>query len=321
MDKVKKVICKNWENNVCKFTIKECNFAHGINDIIKSKCLSGDNCFNELCNYKHSDIWNPGNNKLECNFCIKGFCNKENNKYRHIDLKNNVEEDNKNIIIDIPKDKDFPEIIKSKYTNIKNPINKYSDILKCNLINKDKLKNDEIKENLNEIENKKDENNEIMDIKKRLNNNYILLSRLDHKDWNNYEEIDEIKYEIENLENKYYEIKNTYKKENIYDDNLNLDIIFKDKNTFEEEYIPNIIINNIKVDKLINNQYINKNEDIIEKLIEKMENDFKIYDEKIKQIIKNIVKNDYNKFILINNMNQISSMINLFRNNFKDIKK
>jgi hypothetical protein len=51
-----------------------------------------------------------------------------------------------------------------------------------------------------------------------------------------------------------------------------------------------------------------------------MEKDFKIYNERIKKNISYIIKDDYIKFILINNLNEISSIIDLFKNNCEDNK-
>lgn len=329
MNKIKKiVICKYYKNNTCKFMNTEelCSYAHGESDIIKNKCFSGINCFDEKCNYEHPEDWDPYNNKLDCIFCIKGFCNKENPKYKHI----NIKEDNKDTILEIPKNEDFPEIIKNKNLHE----HKYSDILKSNLTNyKEKESNDEnLKDIENNIKNKLNINsdNKIINIKKQLEDNYISLSKLDHKNWENYEEIDDIKDNIKKLEEKYNKIKRIDMKENIFDNDLNLDTIFNE-NILEDKYIPNIIlnINGIEIDKPINDfikniTYEHKNKEInnnTQILIKNMDSEFKICNKKIKKNINDAIKNEHFKFILINNLNEIQSMINLFKNNYEDIIK
>ncbi len=329
MSKFKKIIiCKHYENNSCKFmnTKELCSYAHGENDIIKNKCFNGINCFDEKCNYEHPEDWNPENNKLYCIFCDKGFCNKENTKYKHININDNIKEDNKDIILDIPKNKDFPEIIKNKTINnenIKSHEYKYSDILKSSINNcKEKEINDE---NLKEIEKniKKKLNinsdNNIKDIKKQLEGNYILLSKLDHKNWSNYEEIDNIKDDINKLEDKYNNLKKIDKKVNILDNDLNLNTIFNENNNeykedIEDKYIPNIYFN-------ITYEENKDIDDNIHNLIKNMEKDFKIYIKKIKINLNDTIKNEYLKIMLINNLNKIQSKINLFENNYKDIIK
>lgn len=305
---------------------KLCSFAHGKDDIIMDKCLNGIGCWKEECNYEHPKDWNPLNNKLECIFCDKGFCNKENTKYKHI----NINEGNKDIILDIPRNEYSPEIIKNKIIKNKTINNenkklyeyKYSDILKSNLNN---CKEKEIK-----VENNIKKEDTIIDIKKQLEGNYILLSKLDSKNWSDYEEIDNIKDNIKILEDKYNNLKNIDKKDNILDNDLNLNIIFNENNlcnilesnnkTNDSEDIPNVKISingiNIKEDKS-NLKVISENNDS-KILIKNMEDIFKDYSIKIKKNIKINIKNDYIKIMVINNLNEIESMINLFKNNYED---
>lgn len=293
MNKFKKsIICKHYENNTCKFmnTRELCSYAHGENDIIKNKCFNGINCFDEKCNYEHPEDWNPFNNKLYCIFCDKGFCNKENTKYKHININDNIKEDNKYIILDIPKNEDFPEIIENK------------TIYNC--------KEKEI--NINS-------DNNIIDIKKQLEDNYILLSKLDHKNWSNYEEIDNIKDDINKLEDKYNNLKKIDKKVNILDNDLNLNTIFNENNNeykenVEDKYIPNVYFN-------ITYEENKDIDDNIHNLIKNLEKNLKIYNKKIKINLNDTIKNEYFKIILINNLNKIQSKINLFENNYKDIIK
>jgi hypothetical protein len=115
-----------------------------------------------------------------------------------------------------------------------------------------------------------------------------------------------------------------------------LDIIFNENdnehdNFFKDKYLPNITlnINVIEFDNQINNSmdfltYEDENKERnnnILNLVENMEKELKIYNEKIKKNINNTIKNDYLKFILINNLNEIQSMIKLFKNNYEDIKE
>jgi hypothetical protein len=51
-----------------------------------------------------------------------------------------------------------------------------------------------------------------------------------------------------------------------------------------------------------------------------MEKEFKIVSEEVKDNINKIIKNKHLNFILINNLNEILSMINLFKNNYYDVK-
>src|SRR5256885_1674598 len=116
-NKFKKVFCEKWIEKKCKFMDNPnlCSFAHGENDKIKNDCLNGNNCYNENCIYKHSNDWNPHNNKKECMICSKGFCNKKNNKYKHIEnVETTIKENDGNkVVFKLPQTEDFPELIKS----------------------------------------------------------------------------------------------------------------------------------------------------------------------------------------------------------------
>lgn len=316
-NKIKKVICKNWLNNRCRFTQKECIFAHGENDIIKNNCFNGIKCWNENCNYQHPKNWNPYDNKEECILCLKGFCNKNNKKYKHIknmDKNEDTKENNKNGIIILPKKEDFPEIIENKHINKNVYEYKYSDILKSNLI-------DYKKKEIEEIVKNNDEKDELIDIKTQIKNNYMLLLKLDHKSWADYEEIDNIKDKIKILKDKYRKIKNRNKKEDIFNDNLNLDIIFCENNNElcyknEDTFNINLTISYNEDNSNHDNIDIEKN---IYVQIKNMEKDFKLCSEKIRKIINDTFKDNYLKFILINDLNEILSTISLFKNNYEDV--
>lgn len=141
---------------------------------------------------------------------------------------------------------------------------------------------------------KETENN----IRKQLKDNYILLKNLNPNDWSDDIDMENIRSDIKILKEKYNKIKDI-KKIDIFEDNLDLDIIFNENN---------------------NNENVNINDDI-KNLINILEMNFKSYNEKIKENINNMFKNDYLKFILINNLNEINSKIIKFKNNYKDINK
>lgn len=317
-----------------------CVFAHGEKDLRKKKCDRYDKCWDEDCylNFSHPKEWNAYDNKEECLICEKGYCNKLNKKFKHIidnyifDMVKNV----KNNKMDIPKDCDFPELIKTNKQN-NNKSNKgdkykYSEILTSNLKNKLNIKDNSENDILDNIPNItltiniSDEKNSINsndnnlshksnyeklketenNIKKQLKDNYILLKNLNPDDWSDDVEIDNIKSNIKILKEKYNKIKDI-KKIDIFEDNLNLDIMFNENNNNKFYPIPSIISNN-KIDNIKN-------------LINILETDFKSYNEKIKENINNTFKNDDLKFILINNLNKINSKIIEFKNNYEDINK
>jgi hypothetical protein len=297
--KYKVELCKYYNSpKGCDKGIK-CPFAHGEDDI-KNNCLSGINCWNENCIYNHPEGWNPENNKKECLICYKyeNICNKENPKYKHI---------NPHILMN----EDFPEIIKNKSPNNLNKeiTFKYSDVLNNNNNNISKKYKEEL---LNEEDN-------MVNIKKQITNNYMLLKELDPSDWANYDEIDNIKKDINILEEKIHKFKQENKND-IFEDNLNLDFIFTEDNNEHEKPLKEDIIPDISIS--INIYETNDKTENINKLkhlIEKFEEDFELHNKEIKQKINNIIQNDYFKFILINNLNEISSKINLFKNNYEDI--
>jgi hypothetical protein len=326
--KFKKIICNNWINNDCKFMKEKerCNFAHGNEDIIKVDCRNYANCFNEECKFIHHPNWNPYDNKNDCLICLdpKKICNKENKKYKHI---NDIKEVIKKDISKIPEDDDFPELVKTKEKETKNDninIDKinytYSEILTS-----------KIKSDLN-INPKRDINNEIIEIKNELKKKYICLKGLNPNDWADCDEIDDIEHEIIKLKNRYNKIKNEGKKDNIFDDNLNLNIIFMENDKNENinnnvlDVIPDIklTINGILCDNIeeitikTNNENQEKN-DNVEILIDNMEKQINKYIETIKEYIINTVKDDYLKYMFINNLNEITFNIIKLKNDYKDV--
>lgn len=321
-NKIKRNICKNWINNDCKFMKhkKKCNFAHGKSDIIKYECLNGVECWNDKCDFNHPKSWNPYVNKKECLNCINGYCDKQNNKYNHIKVSDINNINRENIKKELPNfEKDFPKIVKNNNKEIYNYT--YSEILTSN------LKND-----LNiETKNIDDVNNEMIKIRYELREKYIYLKKLNPNDWVDYDEIDKTKEEIIHLKDKYNKNKTKDKINDIFDDELNLDIIFMNDNN-EYNKVPDVFpdikltINGIEIDNMIENSILknknkNRENEDIEILIKSMKNQINNYNKQIKKYINNIVKDDHLKYILTNNLNEILFKINLFENNYKDIKE
>jgi hypothetical protein len=93
-----------------------------------------------------------------------------------------------------------------------------------------------------------------------------------------------------------------------------------------EDNINNLFDNNVKM--AINGIDIKDNKSILKLisennndskiLIENMEEEFRNYSKKIKKNINNDIKNDNIKIVLINNLNEILSMINLLKSNYED---
>lgn len=292
-NKYKKDICNNWKEGKCKYDKRDCLFAHGNEDIIKTKCRNGNDCYNENCLYEHPNEWNPYNNKKECLFCSKGFCNKKDMKYNHI-INNN----------------DFPKLTKSKDINKY----KYSKILTLDLKNKLNIE-ESIHEKKDELSFEQicdiplPESTEYEDIIFEIDSKRKYISKLQEKskDWSLLEEeyneiieeINNIKQEIKSLEN----IKNN--------EQPNIDIKINGMD------FKNIDLKNILT---VNNIVLNK-EDEIYNLIQDMKKIIKIYNKEIKQSINNKIENEYFKFIFINNINNIQVMVDLFEDNYKDIVK
>jgi hypothetical protein len=344
IDNHKKIICKNWEENNCKFmnNLEKCPFAHGEKDVNQNECFNGIYCWDEDCIFKHSEKWNPENNKKECFICLdqKKVCDKNNKRYRHI---YSIAKDAKEMKIikhiqEIPKENEFPDLIKDvnvKNDNFSNNTKfKYSDVLTSNFKNVLNIN----KNNKNEgIDNINDANElyikkQIISIKNKLYDKYKELSKIDKKDWSNSFEIDKIEKEIEILKLEYKKNKVLIKEEyNIFnEENNDLNILFNnvhnENNIKEIDELLNIeiTINGIDINKIKNDESIlqiniSKEKNEIEVLIENMEKEVEIYCKQIKTNINNNIKDSYSKIILISNLNKISSMINLLKINYKDL--
>lgn len=181
-----------------------------------------------------------------------------------------------------------------------------------NVLILDNLTSD-LKSILNVTKNKNNDNLEdkLINIKKDLYNKYMKLSRIDKNDWSNSIEVEDIEKEIKILELEYEKLKNSNKKgserSDIFDNDINLDSIFNqdyETDKYEHTKIPEIKItingiNYYEDNNIQNNKKQELKEIII--LIDNMESQFSSFNGNIKQIINKEIKNDYLKFILINN--------------------
>lgn len=97
LEKLKDEINNNFDNyktQLCRYyeifrkcdKNNKCNYAHGLKELKNNKkgCINKLNCYDETCLSEHPNNWKPYNNKIKCLNCIKGSCNKTNNKYLHI---------------------------------------------------------------------------------------------------------------------------------------------------------------------------------------------------------------------------------------------
>lgn len=307
--KYKVELCKNWEKGNCKYNDK-CNFAHGEKDLIKLMCFNGIECYNEKCNYNHPDGWNAYDNKKECIFCSKGFCDKSNLKYKHIineDYSKNDKSQNFEINknketekVNIYDEKDFPQLLKF---------------------------NNKVKEYMNTNNENYEEYTDILNIKKQLYNNYKYLSKLDKNSWSDDLEIQETNDKIKILNDKYNILKNKYKKEceNVLNDNLNLEILELNDNQIKydmDAYVPNIkiIINGIDLDGC--NDMDNGN---IYKTVINMEDYINVCINKIRYKLDNIIiKDNKQKDNILNyklQLNKFMSELYLLKLNSEEIEK
>lgn len=257
---IKTKICINWREGKCKYNNK-CNFAHGENDMKKQECLNGIKCYNENCIYNHPKQWNAFDNKRECIFCLDGFCDKSNLKYKHLFDKENKKINNDENV-KIPKINNFDEKDFPLLENLENHKKSKKDI---------DINNFNIKTY-----------NEILDIKKQLYINYKRLSKLDENSWSDDIEIQETNNKINILNEKYIILKNKYKEE--YDimlnEELNLETLYFEDYQNQEDMnnIPNIeiTINGIDLNDFDKNEEnINKDIDEIEYYINKYINKIK----------------------------------------------
>lgn len=291
-NKYKKVLCLYWKEGKCRKEKEYCSFAHGEDDIKKEECLNIINCYDEDCKFNHPKEWNAFENKKDCDFCIKGFCNKENKKFKHKNIKDTDENKDKEIVLN---ENDFPELNKK----IKN--------------NDDK----DINENINDLDL----------LKKELYRNYKLLSST--TDWSDDLEIDN---NIKKLNDKYNDLKQKINKEDIFENDLNLNIFYNDHDTNDDKIdideIPNIQIkiNGIDINEYNENEkntcnnyiQINNNEDNILNLLNEMENFNKKMIFEIKTLLNEKYKYDDNILRYNYQLNELTSKIYLLKLNYKD---
>lgn len=297
-NKYKKVLCLYWKKGICRKEKEYCSFAHGESDIIKEECLNSINCYDEDCKFNHPKEWNAFENKKDCDFCIKDFCNKENKKFKHKNIKDtikNKKDENKEIVFN---ENDFPELNKK----IKNDDNK-------NMLY--------INEDINELDL----------LKKELYKNYKLLSST--TDWCDDLEIDN---NIKELNDKYNYLKKKINKEDIFENDLNLNIFHNDHDTNDDKIdmdeMPNIEIkiNGIDINKYNENEknicnnyiQINNNEDKILNLLNEMENFNKKMIFEIKSLLNEKYKHDDNIVKYKYQLNELTSKIYLLKLNYKD---
>lgn len=314
-NKYKTVLCRNWAQGKCIHDKSKCIFAHGKDDLIKQDCVNGINCYNENCWFKHPSGWIPYNNKKDCIFCEKGFCNKENNKYKHInnDIYNNIDEfknvknnEKINIIKEIDfNDDDFP---------ILNNNIKYKHDPKENKISHDVpiLINNEIKP--------KDEN-DIKSIKEELYREYKFLSKLNpNESWANEKIIEETNNKIKILTDKYNILKS--KKEDVFDKELNLRILENNNKSGLEDTLKCINTDDYSIPNVnISFNYNEKTDNNILSIINKMEEENQKYIIRIKTILDKNEKsiNDENKIYFKLQLNNIIKEINLLKLNYEDL--
>lgn len=296
----KKQICLYWKNGKCNKDKKNCFYAHGENDIIKEECQNGIKCYNEYCRFSHPDEWNAFDNKKECDFCIKGFCNKENKKFKHIDIKCDIKD---------KKDKNF--------------IFNENDFPSLKSLNK-KAKNDDDKNILHINKDIKDIN-ELNSLKKELYKNYKGLTSI--SDWSDDLEIDN---NIKDLNRKYNELKQKINKQNedVFNNDLDLNIFDIDSDIKNDEL--EYKINGVNIKGKYNNEIKQEdekqkdfNENKILKLLNEMENINNEYVSNIKKIIFNnkeykIFKEE-NMILFIKQLNNIMSDIYLLKTNYQDL--
>lgn len=299
-------LCNFHENNKECNKGSNCTFAHGKDEL---RCIFDEDCVNEECKRIHL--------KRDKNIITKNKEKLNNNKINIFDYKEFPVINNK------VKDKNEKNK-KEEYMNNY----KYSGNLTSNL-----------KKVLNITENNNNLEDNLIKVKEQLQKKYIELSQIDKNNWANSIDIEDIENEINILELKYEKLKTLTKKENnIFDDeNLNLDIIFNiddkkeiNENDFSDDIkIPviKLTINGVNynednyITKSIKNKTnsVNNTDNKINILIDNIEKKISNFNENIKQIINDEIKNDYFKIILLNNLNKINSEINLLKNNYKDV--
>lgn len=240
---------------------------------------------NKECNKGSDCTFAHGKNELRCIFdedCVNEEC-------KRIHLK---------------KDKNM--ITKNKKRNEYMNNYKYSGRLTSNL-----------KKVLNITENNNNLEDNLIKVKEQLQKKYIELSQIDKNNWANSIDIENIENEINILDLKYEKLKTLNKNEineNNFSDDIEIPVInitINCVNYNEDNYITKSIKNK--------KNSVNNTDNKINILIDSIEKKFSNFNENIKQIINDEIKDDYFKIILLNNLNKINSEINLLKNNYKDV--
>jgi hypothetical protein len=164
--KIKTVICKYFLNNKCKYTSKDCLYAHGDSDINIIECRYGASCLNPNCRFDHG----KGNLKtyMIYNPIIKY---EDKKKVKQFKIKNNVNILSKNLI-DNGKTNDN-NILMSIFYEYNNIFNK-KDAVIYNLRKEiKKFKNKEFLEKLQKMD-KYDKYSNLYDIINKKGNNEVV---------------------------------------------------------------------------------------------------------------------------------------------------
>lgn len=313
---IKKVICNNWKNGECKYIKEKCIFAHGEDDKIKEDCQNGIKCYNQNCWFKHPEGWNAYNNKKECIFCDKGFCDRRNNKYKHINnSKDEIIDNNidgfKNVIKKIDfDDNDFPKLIKEENIDIN--------------IKKNKLDNDDLPILIKDEDGENDfiDINDINTIKKELYKKYKFLSKLNPSEsWANEDIVEETNKKIKVLTDKYNILKE--KRDDIINEELKLELLENNYNKKDvEDTLTCININNdnhSNTNVSISVNYNDESDNNILSILNKMEEENKKYIIRIKNILdKEKTINDENKLYYKLQLNNFIKETKLLKLNYED---
>lgn len=297
INKHKTILCLKYNEdeslNKCSYGEK-CLFAHSNNEL---RCIFDDDCSNKYCERVHL--------KRDKNIITKIKENKKDENYNKIDIKDEKEFPIINNYVKNMEDtkKLYSDIVKEENNEDNTTIYKYSNNLTSNLKNVLNIKSDD-NNNLEEKERK------LTDINKSLQDLNRELSQIDKNDWTNSIEVQDIEEKMEYLELKK---KNLEKEINILKSEKKDISKFNDK--VNESKLPEISVTITEIN--IKNNSKNKGEILIS--LDNIEKDFLSFNENVKQKINYKVKDEYHKFMLLNNLNNISSKISLFRNNYEDI--
>lgn len=296
MEKI--VICKYWENKICKFMedAKKCMYAHGIHDINITTvvdCKYGINCYNAKCNFNHGEISTipamvydvPIIDKRKKQKNQKIIKNKKNNF--------NIIEKEENILFKtiIPYSEDIPKIT----TNIK-IVNKEKGIEEnINIFNKDYDKTLSIIDRfyIEKYNNTINDKNKY--IRQIVFNNYKNIYYLRKINNNKDDIINKLNSENNSLKKVINELKTNNekkKKENIkYQSTTNNMVEIKNKKIYDKYICLYEIFSKYKYYKLINMEEIRKytNDKNIYKVKQRSFKVFKFYEKFKDGTIKNLL--------------------------------